>query len=457
MPDTHVFLFLAIAFYVVCALYVVGWAIHRRRVGIFSPFIQCVAFISLFTLPLPIRAYQTLAIEGDVTAHLPQIYPYLPASVSYTAIGLLFFKAAYFSGIAKQFGHWLPHPPTVRRPKGIRAFVLVGGFSIFLLTVLAKTAGGLLPFILLGYGSTSETFGRGYLAVGFPWAFVATLFLIYQYAHTRKRFVLLAFIVAFAITLLAQVILGNRAGVMYMALTVLFFTHYAVRRIRLRTLLPIGVAGFLGLNVMGTLRNSGYESIAEFSTRSAETASRFTDSGNLKGGLYYTMTTGEFVVPFETFPQMIASVTTEISPAYGRTFLMAPLFFVPSAIFPNRPQPLGNWYMSQFYGRGFGANEGRAFFFLAEGYLNLGPAGVMLVAIAWGVLFGGIATYIKDGRRNPGSLLLASLSVAFIFRAVAGDSVTLLVGLAEQSLVAAALGLWIATRYKSWIRNSPVP
>ena len=44
-----------------------------------------------------------------------------------------------------------------------------------------------MGFLLLGYNVTAETVGKGYLAMGFTWLFVASMFLLYGYALERKK------------------------------------------------------------------------------------------------------------------------------------------------------------------------------------------------------------------------------------------------------------------------------
>jgi hypothetical protein len=99
--------------------------------------------------------------------------------------------------------------------------------------------------------------------------------------------------------------------------------------------------------------------------------------------------------------------------------------------------------MQRFYGQGFGLNEGRQFFFLAEGYLNFGPAGVAIVALAWGWMWGVMHHWMMRSNREPAAVLLYALTVGFMFRGISGDFASLIAGMAQQSLVAAIIGLLI--------------
>jgi hypothetical protein len=99
--------------------------------------------------------------------------------------------------------------------------------------------------------------------------------------------------------------------------------------------------------------------------------------------------------------------------------------------------------MKEFYGGGFGLNESRSFFFLAEAYLNFGPAGVLATMLIWGLFLGTCRNYERNSRGEPGAVLIYAFTVAFIFRGIAGDFVSVFVGLPEQILSAVILGLWI--------------
>jgi hypothetical protein len=242
--------------------------------------------------------------------------------------------------------------------------------------------------------------------------------------------------------LVIQFLTGNRSMLLYIGLVILIFINYGIRRLHWSFLVPLGVTAFLLLNLVGLMRSSNYASIGEFIEKSSTSAEQATEQD--AHGLFYTLTIGEFVVPFETLPQMVRTVGISDPPWLGLTYLRAPLYVIPSAIFPDRPLPLANWYMQQFYGGGYGLNEGRQFFFLAEAYLNLMVVGVVLLALFWGWLWGLLHQWMKLSNGNPAVVLVYALVVGFMFRCIAGDFVSLLVGIPQQSLVAALIGLAIS-------------
>ena len=437
MNDTWILL--SVLFYLLVSVLTLAYLVLVKRAHFFDPAIQFLIFLSLFVIPLPLRAYMTKEIEGDVTEHLPELLPYLPIAVFMTTVALPLFVWGYYSGFSKRLAARLPRPRSGQRALGASLFL--GMFSLCLLVQLARSTDGLLNFLLHGYGASAEIYGKGHLAIGFPWLFVASLFLLYRYAIRRRKLDLGLFAIAFLVLCGVFLLMGSRNMIMYMGLTVAVFWHYAVRRIPFMKMAAVGLVCFLSLNVVGYLRASNYASVTDFWT---ESATAYKETSGEKGRMMYTLTIGEFVVPFETLPQMIRSVGSDIQPEFGLTYLKGALLWIPNVVFPDRPPTLTHWYMETFYGEGHGLNIGRSFFFLSEGYLNFGFLGVLATMLAWGVFLGVVHFYLQESKGNPAAIMLCALTIAFIYRGIAGDFSSIFVGLPEQSLSAAVIGMWIA-------------
>lgn len=446
-------LLLSIVFFSITMLSALAYVFLVKKASIFDPAIQFIFFFSLFVLPLPIRAYQTKSIEGDITENLHVLLPYLPKAVFLCAFSLPFFLLAYYSRFAKRIAFRLPVPRTGQHSRA--AFLFLTAFSLFLIAELAKDSGGIIRFFLIGYNSTAEMVGKGYLAAGISWLWVSSLFLLYRYSARRQRIDLLLFAGSSTALIGMYLLLGDRHNIMNGGLAAVLFWHHAIRPVSLKKLAVVGILSFLVLNIVGQLRNSNYESLSDYWEKTTSAYSRGVSSSD--DAMFYTLTTGEFVVPFETFPQMLKSVGATVNPQFGFTYLKAPLFFIPSAIFPQRPLPLSNWYIRTFYGGGYGLNEGRQFFFLSEGYLNFGYSGVFVTMIGWGLFLGVARNYVQGAEGMPGAVLLYAITVAFMFRGISGDFVSVFVGLPEQSLGAAIIGLWIASRRSRLLHTSVDP
>jgi len=431
----------SISFFVTMVLLVGAYSVFRKKAKFSDPILQFLFFFSLFVLPLPIRAYGTLNIEGDITEHLPELLPYIPEAVFLCGLSLIGFAVAYYSNFASRIAQSVPQI----RP-GINwkmAFIFLASLSLFLLMLLARSSGGLVNFVLLGYTATAEMIGKGYLAAGFPWLFVASLFLLYGYAQEKKKKYLFYFAGAMAVNIAIQLVMARRSMLLYFGLSVWLYWHHAVRPVRMRYLIVGGLFCFITLNLVGKLRGGSAEDVGGLLSNNAQAWEKSSDDSDT---FFYTLTTGQFVVPFETLPQMIESVGSSVNPEFGFTYLRAPLQVVPQALYSSRPLPLANWYVMKFYGSGYEFNEGRQFFFLSEGYLNFGIIGVFLTMILWGYFLGAAQHYRNTSQKNPAVLLIYSLIIAYIYIGISGESISWIVALPELSLAAAFIGLWITSR-----------
>ena len=434
---------LSIFFYIGVLIMLSLYVFWLRRASIFEPIGTFLFFISLFALPLPIRLCLTTEIEGNVSPMLMQFAPWLPAALTLTALAMTVFVAVYYSSWARRLGDRIPLlPDRGAQGSGMGAAVLVG-ISLLLIYLLTESVGGIVAFLLLGYKSSEETFGRGYLAVGFPWLVVAMLVFLDRYAMKRGRLDLALAILLLVADLLVFLITGNRTMIMYLVIALAVFVHFRIRRFGFFSLLSLAIVGFLALNLMGFLRGSNYESVGDFTQKMFETSDAASDTHNVER-FFYTLTIGEFVVPFETLPQVMRTVGISEWPWMGWSFARAPVYMIPSFVLPDRPLPLANWYMEHFYGGSGGLNEGRAFFFLSEGYLNFGIPGVFLVAMIWGLCWGALQRWMERGQGRFGTVMIYALLVAYMFRCVAGDVVTLLVGTMQQSLAAVVVVFVVA-------------
>jgi hypothetical protein len=443
--DNAEWILISIAFYVCALIVLIYYVFGVRRSSVFEPVSLFLFFVSLFTLPLPVRYCLTRVIEGNVSPYLEQFAPFIAISVILTALALITFVGAYYSTWARRLGGIIPSLRD-RGVKGTGAGILaLLVLSATLIYFLTESLGGIIAFLLLGYKSSEETFGRGYLAVGFPWLVVATLAIFDRYAVTRSIPDFLLGSTLLAVNLAIFGITGNRTMLMYLAISVMVFVNFRIKKISFMVLVPIAIAGFAALNIMGTLRGSDYKNVDEFVEKTFTPSN--SGDGQDKGNFVYTLTIGEFVVPFETLPQMIRTIGVSEMPWLGVSFVRAPIYLIPSFIYSDRPPSIARWYMEQFYGGEGGMNEGRAFFFLSEGYMNFGPLGVLFVAAVWGAFWGGLQCWMVRGRDRFGTVLIYALLSAFMFRCIAGDFVTLLVGTTQQSLAAVVIILTVANLF----------
>lgn len=376
--------------------------------------------MALFTLPLPIRAMFTLSAEGDVSPQLRQFAAYLPLAVAYCAVFNAVF-AASFLRLRRSRAATTPTAPA--SPVGgleWATLVAIAGVALWMLFQLAGEAGGLLGLVLMGYKVTETFVGASHYAIGFEWLTGASVVALAIALRSRRR----GFLAIVAGLLLAQTaayaVMGRRGALVVLVGACLYLYHVLWRRLAARFWIAIGLAGFIALNVIGLLRGDKYEDVATLAETVATRGESLREPGE-ESNLFYTLTTGHFAVPFETLPQVMRTFGDAYAPGIGAYTLRSLLLLVPSGLWEDRPLPLANWYMKEFYEE-TALNEGRQFFFLSEAYMNFGALGAVIWALlfAWGWF--AVAQRSDARRGDPLTVTFVAILVGSTLTFVAADS-----------------------------------
>jgi hypothetical protein len=296
----------------------------------------------------------------------------------------------------------------------------ISGVALWMLMRLASEAGGLLGLVLMGYRVTETFVGEGHLAVGFEWLTAVSVVAL-AFALRPRRRVLLALVAGLMLVqTAAYAVMGRRAALVMLVGACLYLSHALWRRLSMKAWVAMGLAGFLALNLIGLLRGDKYEDVASLVETVATRGESLREPGE-QSNLFYTLTTGHFVVPFETLPQVMRTFGDAYAPGFGAYTVRSLLLLVPAAIWEDRPLPLASWYMKAFY-EDTALNEGRQFFFLSEAYMNFGALGAAVWALlfAWG--WHAIARLTDARRDDPLATSFVAILVGSTLTVVAADS-----------------------------------
>lgn len=381
----------------------------------------------LYALPLPIRCLYTDTIEGDISPQLHDFIGYLPFSLILESFFIGLFSITYCFFIRKK----------VRREfrqvnfGELTLFNFIGVWIIFMLIsismliILSSNVGGIQSFILLGYSVTEQFIGKNYLVVSLEWIPALTVILMAFSLSKKWKFGIFVAIFLLITEMLSLSIMGRRGSLTALLMALFFIYHYGYKPITLKFFLVLLFMVFVGLNLIGLLRGDSYANLADFYDVVLERNNQLNTSGDID--LFYTLTTGNFTVPFETLPQVISRWGDSITPRLGLTIFNDLSLLVPSALWESRPLPLANWYMREFYDSSAAMNEGRQFFFLTESYLNFGPLGAPIWALIYGYLFSIFVFYVIRRLKNPFVLSLMSMLSGSILNLVSSDLISGLV------------------------------
>jgi hypothetical protein len=113
----------------------------------------------------------------------------------------------------------------------------------------------------------------------------------------------------------------------------------------------------------------------------------------------------------------------------GRTMVESALFWVPRALWPDKPPLMGWWLPRELMGSsGFGAGHSVSTGYVGEGYADFGLAGAYLWAMLIGVVVGFLARFtVAAASRSAGWSVLGALAYPAIFFAVRSPVTTAIV------------------------------
>lgn len=376
----------------------------------------------LYVLPLSVRLLFTTEVEGDIAPDLQVFIEYFPLAISLDALFIVVFCLIYWWSVRK-YSIQLQTPRRIRRLPHwafYLTWIAFFGVSIFQIYMLSRGMGGVARLILSGYRVTESLVGQGHFAIGLSWYGSLVLFLIVYARMAGHRVAYLTGFGLLALYVVALILMGRRAALVGVGIPLVLAIHLLFRKLTLKSIVILIVIGFIGLNILGVLRGGSYSSFSDAAMALSERRSDLSSQGRLN--YFYTLTSGNFVQPFQALPNVIArNASGEIDYFYGASIFRGLTFIVPQALWPDRPEPVSNWYMKKFIDSNANDNEGRQFFFLADGYMNFGVFGSVIWGVLYGLIFSGISVAVVRRIREPAVLTFFALMIGNILTFVSAD------------------------------------
>ncbi|MFZ2969749.1 MAG: O-antigen polysaccharide polymerase Wzy, partial [Minisyncoccia bacterium] len=91
----------------------------------------------------------------------------------------------------------------------------------------------------------------------------------------------------------------------------------------------------------------------------------------------------DFTLPFSTFITIVENIPQNTSFQYD-LYLRDFSLLIPTVVYPDRPLPVGVWYVKNFEPELYEKGGGLTFYVIGYGYLLAGPFGVFLHLFLWG-------------------------------------------------------------------------
>jgi len=199
---------------------------------------------------------------------------------------------------------------------------------------------------------------------------------------------------------------GDRTMLILIALMLVVLINERLKPFNMRFIIVAAVFGVFALVLLGHLRR--YNSLDEMIAMvEREGISALV---NLKSSGEFRYTTG-------TLLNYIKALDSPVSFAGLGVYVTELLIWIPTFLFPNRPLPLAEQYMLDFYPDA-PAGTGHGWFILTDGYMALGLLGVAAEMLLFGLLIGFVYRKCFANRESPIRSFLYSYFLLYVFYSV---------------------------------------
>lgn len=388
-------------------------------------------FNFLYVAPLCLSYIYELQPSYSMTYMYYEIEPFFGFSVFYTSLALfimyLFYMITPGRGVVY---HFFLKFNGLNIKKGV-----FGGFSILNLVlsviifyIQCSKHGGFFSVLMMGYGVTEIFLQSPFIPISLLMIGISSFLFLCEYKLNKNHKYLVGSLIVFILVCLIYLILGRRSSVVTYGLSYIIFFSLLVRKINFKLILPILFSGFVFLNFVGLVRDSNYADFNDIYSKVEDQSGKVNDD---KNKLFYTITDGQFAIPYETLPVLMSKINSS-DYYYGYTLLNIPIQWIPRFILPEKNYGLARWYYQKFYNSESMDNEGRQFFYLSEGFLNFGLLGVLLWGAIWGVILKKINILKDSGFLGK---YFFSIAVASSIILVSGDLTALFVVLIKTNFI----------------------
>lgn len=403
---------------------VIAYCFLIRRYSVFHPIcLYSVAHFFSFVLP-------TIGLLILENISNQQAHNYFASNVI-MLISLFIFILTFNSGIGRALIPPLPAFSNQWKVKRLYIMIMVYTIaSITALMVAMGNMGGILLYILNVGNKTAFAAGEGALLEFFNFCLVANLIWYVSFLVRGKRIAILEkFLFGLHVLLIVVIslILGGRAGAVYILLGMVIAYDLYVKNIPYRLIIGTAIIAIIFIFVSGIYREQA-NSDDWLDKVTTDAAVRFVAGG-------FNFANGGDVVG-----RIVAAVPDKIDIQFGKTYVDIVYYLLPSILVNEKP-PTAPAVINDLFPESAYDSPTISPTMLGEAYINFAIVGVFIVPFLFGIFASAIYIYIIRNKDRGGAIVIGVLAILFIW----GFPITNFIDGAKVfivKLVPALLAIW---------------
>ncbi len=400
---------IALVFYTISIIFCFYLNIPKKAIEIFKfKHLFICSFLLIFSVYIyPLSLFYISGDEpaGDIAQDIIVFGEYIPMAILLSSLFVLVLAIIFYN--------WSNVKSVVKPREELSYLDKLVLFILFIVCIsmlisLSRSAGGVLLLVLKGYTVTELFIGNGHLAVAFEWMSTILLLYLSNAFLTKNRKLIIFYFLLLLFLILCFSVMGRRSTIVVIVGSLIMSYNLLYKRIKFKQLIGVVISGFLFLTYVGFLRGQSFEDITTGIENLQIKREALSEDEN--ADLLYTLKTGNFAVPFETLPRIVSTLGDNYFIGFGYYSMSSISNLVPHVVWNNRPLPISNWYMREFYGIS-NLNEGRQFFLLTAPYMDFGVLGIILFAVFLGFIF--LKLYYLFLKNSQNVLVVTFVSLFF--------------------------------------------
>lgn len=254
---------------------------------------------------------------------------------------------------------------------------------------------------------SARTASSGPLSQVKSYFYTSILLFTFYYVYTTNK-IKIIYMIPTVIIGMYGLTSGGRTILLYIAVLLAIYINYCKKMVSLKAYILFIIVGMFGMILIGHLR----------AVNTIENMVNLLFSSDNIRGFFKLSSSGEFYNTSDTLFTYIYAINHEVTDFnYGYSYIVEMLNYIPYFLFPNRPLPLPEQFMLNFFPSA-PSGTGHGWFILNDGYMSLGVVGVAIEMFTYGMIIARLYKWYVQNHQFALPKFIYGILIVYVFLSV---------------------------------------